>query len=150
MKDCPQNCANTVIQTHHQAQFRLYKKAKNEKKRGNALKRKYEKKLDRILRSQWKHEENLSEAMNYIVRYYDDWFTFLKRWGIETTNNRAERALRPMVIQRKVSQHSQSDFGRDGLAIMQTIYQTSRLRGEDSAQILRHDIEEGLHEREKI
>jgi transposase len=129
---------------------KLYKKAKNEKRRGNRVKRIYEKKLDRILRSKYKHEENLSKAMNYIVRYYDDWFTFLKRWGIEPTNNRTERALRPMVIQRKVSQHSQSDEGRDGLAIRQTIYQTSRLRGEDFAQILRHDVEEGLHERGKI
>jgi len=32
---------------------------------------------------------------------------------------------------------------------MQTIYQTSRLRGEDFAQILRHDVEESLHDREK-
>jgi len=128
---------------------RLYKQAKGEKKRGAALKRKYEKKLDRILRSKYKHEENLSVVMNYIVRYYDDWFMFLKQWGIEPTNNRAERALRPLVIQRKISQHSQSDQGRDGLAIMQTIYQTSRLRGEDFAQILRHDVEESLHDREK-
>jgi hypothetical protein len=128
---------------------RLYKQAKGKKKRGKILKRKYERRLDRILRSKYKHEENLSVAMNYIVRYYDDWFMFLKQWGIEPTNNRAERALRPLVIQRKISQHSQSDQGRDGLAIMQTIYQTSRLRGEDFAQILRHDVEESLHDREK-
>lgn len=129
---------------------RLYHKAKHEKRRGNKIKREYERKLDRILRSKYKHEENLSKAMNYVVRYYDDWFTFLKFWGVEPTNNRAERALRPLVIQRKVSQHSQSDQGRDGLAIRQTLYQTARARGEDFAQILRHDVEEGLHEREKF
>jgi len=126
---------------------RLYRSAKKEKRRGIKIKRMYEKKLDRILKSQYKEEPNLVEAFNYIISYHDDWFTFLKYWGVEPTNNRAERALRPMVVQRKVSQHSQSEHGLHGLEVIQSIYQTCHARGENFAEILRHDVEVGLNER---
>ena len=125
----------------------LYKQAKNEKRRGNAVKKEYEKKLNEIIQSKYKEEANLVSVLNYILEYFDDWFTFLKYRGIEPTNNRAERALRPLVVQRKVSQHTWSDEGRDGLAIMQSIYQTSKLRGENFSEILRHEVEMNLHER---
>ena len=32
----------------------------------------------------------------------DHWFTFLGVPGVEATNNRAERALRELVVQRKI------------------------------------------------
>jgi transposase len=125
----------------------LYKQAKKESRRGTAIKQEYERKLTEIIQSKYKEEQNLVHALNYIIEYFDNWFTFLKYSGVESTNNRAERALRPLVVQRKVSQHTWSEEGREGLAITQTLYQTSKLRNEDFAQLIRQEIETGLHER---
>ena len=38
-----------------------------------------------------------------VVNGVDHWFTFLSVPGVEPTNNRAERALRELVVQRKIS-----------------------------------------------
>ncbi len=51
---------------------------------------------------------------------------FLKTEGVEPTNNRAERILRPAVIARKVSQCSKNQRGADAFAIFLSIAQTAR------------------------
>ena len=43
-------------------------------------------------------------------------YTFVTHYGMEPTNNRAERALRAFVIFRKICQHINSDKGRERLA----------------------------------
>jgi hypothetical protein len=92
-------------------------------------------------------EKNLTSLINYILRYDGDLFTFLQYKGVEPTNNRVERALRPLVIRRKVSQHTWSDKGRKGLAIMYSIYETCKLRNEDFMNVLRQEIKHGIQER---
>ncbi len=47
---------------------------------------------------------------------------------VESTNNRAERALRPSVIYRKVSGGSRTERGADIYARLSSIYYTSKLR----------------------
>ena len=47
---------------------------------------------------------------NLLKRFFTLW-TFLHEEGVEPTNNRAERGLRPAVIWRKVSGGNQSDWG---------------------------------------
>ena len=37
-----------------------------------------------------------------VVNGVDHWFTFLEVPGVESTNNRAERGLRELVVQRKI------------------------------------------------
>lgn len=51
---------------------------------------------------------------------------FLSTPGVEPTNNRAERILRPAVIARKVSQCSKNQRGADAYAIFLSIVQTAR------------------------
>lgn len=51
---------------------------------------------------------------------------FLETEGVEPTNNRAERILRPAVIARKVSQCSKNRRGADAFAILLSIAQTAR------------------------
>lgn len=55
---------------------------------------------------------------------------------IEPTNNAAERALRPAVIARKVSQCSKTTAGSQAFAIFKSLTQTARLHGLDPFQTL--------------
>ena len=63
---------------------------------------------------------------------------FLHNPGIEPTNNRAERALRPAVIARKVSQCSKTQRGADAFAAFTTVIRTIAKKAETS-------IAQGLH-----
>jgi len=63
---------------------------------------------------------------------------FLHNPAIEPTNNRAERALRPAVIARKVSQCSKTPRGADAFAAFTTVIRTIAKKAEAS-------IAQGLH-----
>jgi hypothetical protein len=54
---------------------------------------------------------------------------FLFQKGVEPTNNRAERILRPAVIARKVSHCSKNQRGADAFAAFVSILQTARKHG---------------------
>ncbi len=64
---------------------------------------------------------------------------FLEDPSIEPTNNRAERALRPAVIARKVSQCSKNDEGAYAFSAFKSVVQTLAKRGI-------HSMVEGLHQ----
>ncbi len=51
--------------------------------------------------------------------------------GIESTNNAAERAIRPMVIRRKVSGGSRSDAEAETACKLASAVQTLKKRGMD-------------------
>lgn len=57
---------------------------------------------------------------------------FLEREGVEPTNNRAERILRPAVIARKVSQCSKNRSGAEAFAAFVSIAQTARKKAEQN------------------
>ena len=60
---------------------------------------------------------------------HQEWlWTFTQIQGIEPTNNKAERALRPAVIQRKLSFGTQSEKGSRFLERMLTVSETCRLQ----------------------
>jgi transposase len=58
------------------------------------------------------------------------WFRFVRDPRIDGTNNRAERALRPRVVTRKISGGSRSWKGARTYATLASIVQTLRLRGQ--------------------
>ena len=58
-------------------------------------------------------------------------FSFAMDPCIEKTNNRAERALRPSVIYRKVSGGSGSERGAEIYTRIYFVYYTSKLRGKN-------------------
>lgn len=57
---------------------------------------------------------------------------FLHTEGVEPTNNRAERILRPAVIARKVSQCSKNQRGADAFAAFVSLAQTARKKAEQT------------------
>lgn len=63
-------------------------------------------------------------------QYAESLFTFLVRDEVNWENNPAERGLRPMIVNRKVSYGSRSRTGAEDLAVLHSIGYTARLRGE--------------------
>src|SRR5205085_7170521 len=58
-------------------------------------------------------------------------FVFLADSTVPPTNNASEQALRHSVVHRKVAGGFRSDWGADAHAIMTTVFDTARKRGED-------------------
>lgn len=70
--------------------------------------------------------------INRLQRHWDEWFTFLTHPEVKPDNNDAERALRPVVIHRKVSGGARSDWGAELVAQMFSFLETMRLQGHDA------------------
>jgi hypothetical protein len=64
-------------------------------------------------------------------------FTFLDHPGIEATNNRAERALRPAVIARKLSCGNKTQRGKHTWEILASLAATCHQRGQNLVEFLR-------------
>ena len=67
---------------------------------------------------------------------FDYWFTFIINPGVEPTNNRAERALRPQVVLRKILGTLRNDKGTSIQERIMTTLTTWGQRGLDSLQML--------------
>lgn len=65
---------------------------------------------------------------NRFRRHWDEWFTFLSHPEVKPDNNDAERALRPVVIHRKVSGGVRSHWGGQLVAMMFSFLETMRLQ----------------------
>ena len=67
-------------------------------------------------------------------------FTFLDHPGVEATNNRAERALRPAVIARKLSCGNKTEKGKQAWQILASLAATCHQRGLDLVEFLRPQL----------
>ena len=63
-------------------------------------------------------------------------FTFLDHPGVEPTNNRAERALRPAVIARKLSCGNKTEHGKQTWEILASLAATCQQRSQDFLNVL--------------
>ena len=75
-----------------------------------------------------------AEASRLWVRFReqrDALFVFLYDPTVPPTNNASEQALRPSVVHRKVTGGFRSDCGADAHAIVTTVLDTARKRGDD-------------------
>ncbi len=80
------------------------------------------------------------KPMNLVLRvkkYRKHLLRFVDNPEIDYQNNRAERGLRPLVIQRKLSFGSDSKVGVHRTAILMSIIETCRLQGIDPTEYLR-------------
>jgi transposase len=97
-------------------------------------------------------EAQLEKAVNYppqggwatdstrmakrLRRYEKEWFTFLEHPEVKPDNNDAERAIRPVVIHRKVSGGARSHWGAQVVAMMFSFLETMRLQGKNAVEEL--------------
>jgi transposase len=71
----------------------------------------------------------MSRAASFELDCCDKLFVFLKRRDAEPTNNESERALRPLVIIRKVTNGFRSEWGTKTYAALCSIVETGRRNG---------------------
>jgi transposase len=108
-----------------------YRKAKRYRGRGTAESvRKLERGLEAALAKRDRGSFRCDRFVRNLLRSKRWWFPFVRDARIEGTNNRAERALRPSVVARKISGGSRSWRGARTFATLTSIVQTLRLRGE--------------------
>jgi len=78
--------------------------------------------------------EKVRKFMGKINNGFDYWFTFVINPGVEPTNNRAERALRPHVVLRKILGTLRND---KGTSIHQSGYSSPLAACTDSLSLVR-------------
>ena len=104
-------------------------------------------KLVFLLDSDYEHRRSRRFVDNLLKRKKEWLFRFVIDPEVDPTNNRAERALRPSVIYRKVSGGSRSERGAEIYTKIYSVYYTSRLRGknfiEDTPSIIKRSAKPG-------
>ena len=90
-----------------------------------------EQRLTQHLRNRVLRDDDNQTLLNGIGTQHDrgHLLRFLFEKGVEPTNNRAERVLRPAVIARKVSHCSKNQRGAHAVAAFSSILQTARKNG---------------------
>lgn len=83
----------------------------------------------------------LYDAINYTKECWNDLFTYFEDGHIEMTNNTAERAVKPFVIQRKVFQTSGSYAGAKVTTQIFSIIQTTLINGINVEKYLNYVFE---------
>jgi hypothetical protein len=80
-----------------------------------------------------------------IEKYRDDLIRFVTHPGVEFHNNRAERQLRPIVVNRKVSFGSSTEKGARRYCVIHTVVETCKLQGIDPIEFIRRAyVSDGL------
>ncbi len=91
--------------------------------------------MDRLLQADYRRPENQRFA-NHLRREQAALFSFLHCPGLDATNWRAEQAIRPMVVTRKVWGGNRTPSGARTQSILVSILQTCRQQGRRSTQVL--------------
>jgi transposase len=94
-------------------------------------------------------DENAARLIKRLDRFKGEILTFAD-YPVEYHNNRAERALRPLVVTRKISYGSQTEEGARTTCIMMSILQTCQIRGIDFGQFIRDAITGRVSEKRLI
>lgn len=84
-----------------------------------------ESRLDRVLDRHYRAPAN-QPLCNHLLRERDTIFTFLSCPGLDATNYRAEQAIRPMVVTRKVWGGNRTEQGAHTQSVLVSILQTCR------------------------
>lgn len=69
-----------------------------------------------------------------LMTHKDENFTFLRFKEIDPDNNRAERALRPSVVMRKITYGNNSETGARNHEILMSLVETAKLHGAKAGQ----------------
>ena len=78
----------------------------------------------------------LREALNYLDKFWDNIFAFLKDGNLPIDNNLAERAIRPLTTQRNSMLHFGSDEGTEMAATYHSIISTVKMQGRSAWEYL--------------
>jgi transposase len=102
-----------------------------------AHRRRLERELERLLARKPTDAQGRKLRDTVYVDCSDKLFAFLKRRDVEPTNNESERALRPSVIFRKVTNGFRSEWGAKTYADLCSIVETGRRNGRSALTAIR-------------
>lgn len=94
-----------------------------------------EARLDRVLGSSYRSAAN-ERLANHLRRERDAIFTFLYCEGLDATNWRAEQAIRPAVVARKVWGGNRTPVGAHTQEILTSVLQTCRQKNHSAQAVL--------------
>lgn len=98
-------------------------------------------------RSKSNHPEVRKLAARLTSRYADSYFTFMNFRGVDPTNNRTEQQIRFVVIDRKVTQGTKGEVGKQWCQRIWTAIATCRQRGKQLYHFLVEAIQAKLGNR---
>ena len=81
------------------------------------------------------HQDN-ERLAKHLDKHSHQLFTFLKVPGIDATNYRAEQAMRPAAVNRKVWGGNRTLAGAHSQSVLMTVLATGRLQLRDSLRFL--------------
>ena len=91
--------------------------------------------MGRLLEKNYRNDSNRRLAQH--LWHEQPWlFTFLYCPGVEATNNRAERAIRPAVMARRLCGGSRTWNGARTQQILTSVLRTCRQQGKDSFRLI--------------
>ena len=105
-----------------------------------AYRRQFKKRLDDILTSTPETKTGARLKKRYL-KHGDSLVTFLEDPSIEPTNHSSERALRPSVIFRKVTNGFRSSWGSDFFSAVRSIIDTAQRQGLNPYQAIQKALE---------
>ena len=83
----------------------------------------------------------------HLLRHSDQLFTFLRSQGIDATNHRAEQAIRPAVVNRKVWGGNRTEAGAIAQSILMTVLFTAVKNGQDALKFMSRLLRSPPHRR---
>jgi hypothetical protein len=90
--------------------------------------------LERLATCVLDHDKGLT-LQQRIVKHHDEWLVFLDNPAVPPTNNLAERAVRPLVILRKITLGHRSESGARRMALIMTVQETAKRHGRRPSDI---------------
>src|ERR1700739_4585731 len=111
-----------------------------------AHRRRLDKELERLLARKPTDAEGRKLRDAVYVDCTDNLVAFLKRRDVEPTNNESERALRPSVIFRKVTNGFRSEWGAKTYADLCSIVETARRTGRSALTAIRDALAQAVTE----
>lgn len=103
------------------------------------LARKAKRRLRYWMRKRYRKKE-IKDFIQKIRNGFEYWFTFVTNPGIEPTNNRAERALREHVVQRKITGTFRNEKGTSIHETVMTMLATWKQRGLNPSKMLAESL----------
>jgi transposase len=97
--------------------------------------------LSNIMRSLTTKSDFLERICHRLNERLMHCFLFVEIKGLPSTNNQAERSLRPFVIHRKISFGSKSIAGAQAKVIFKTIFENAKRQGQQLSNSLNHIYE---------
>lgn len=95
----------------------------------------FEDELDELTKNPLQNEE-AEKLRARLLRHRKENFTFLRYPDVDPDNNKAERALRPSVVMRKITYGNNSQTGAENHQVIMSVAETAKMNGTNPLELL--------------